>query len=74
MADFSEFAVPSADWMALEPTLSNPPDIPVLELKQMINKTREASAAQAMIDEGRCTSQSNINPLWLVENGSPFAI
>ena len=73
MADFSEFAAPSADWIALKPTLSNSLDMSVLELKHMINKNREASAAQAIIEEGRCISQSNTNPFGQREKGLPFS-
>ena len=62
MADFSEFAAPSVDWIALEPTLPKIPDLSAVELKQMVNKSREALAAQAMTDEGRRASQGGISP------------
>ncbi|EAU37572.1 conserved hypothetical protein [Aspergillus terreus NIH2624] len=52
MADFSEYTGPSAEWVALEPTLPAPPDLSVEELKAASNKFREQAAAQAMVDEG----------------------
>lgn len=48
MADFSEYTGPSADWIALEPTLPKIPEVGVEELKQMLNKNREELAAQGM--------------------------
>lgn len=48
MADFSEYTGPSADWIALEPTLPKMPEVGVEELKQMLNKNREELAAQGM--------------------------
>ncbi|KAJ5159572.1 uncharacterized protein N7482_006576 [Penicillium canariense] len=50
MADFSEYTGPSEDWLALEPTLPPMPSLPLLELRQMINKGREELAAQGMIN------------------------
>jgi acetyl esterase/lipase len=53
MADFSEYAGPSAEWLALEPTLPAPPkDLSIEQLKALLNKGREDSAAQDMIDQG----------------------
>ncbi|KAJ5783080.1 Alpha/beta hydrolase fold-3 [Penicillium paradoxum] len=53
MADFSEYTGPSAEWLALEPTLGDlPKDLSVEELKALLNKGREESAAQDMIDQG----------------------
>lgn len=48
MADFSEYTGPSADWIALEPTLPKLPDVGPEELKQIVNTTREELAAQGM--------------------------
>jgi hypothetical protein len=48
MADFTEYAGPSADWVALEPSLPKLPNLPVEELKQLLNKSREDIAAQGM--------------------------
>lgn len=48
MADFSEYNGPSADWIALEPTLPQMPELGVEELKQMLNKNREELSAQGM--------------------------
>ncbi|KAJ5813017.1 hypothetical protein N7447_010040 [Penicillium robsamsonii] len=51
MADFTRYGTPSAEWVALEATLPEPPkDLSVGQLKALINKGREASAAQDMID------------------------
>src|ERR1700712_971703 len=53
MADFSEYAGPSAEWLALEPTLPAPPkDLSIEQLKALLNKGREDSAAQDMVDQG----------------------
>ncbi|KAJ5953305.1 hypothetical protein N7454_000201 [Penicillium verhagenii] len=52
MADFTEYGVPSAEWLALEPSLPQMPDLPLVELIAFINKGREEIAAQAMIDQG----------------------
>ncbi|KAL5356377.1 Alpha/Beta hydrolase protein [Aspergillus floccosus] len=52
MADFSEYTGPSAEWLALEPTLPALPDLSVEELKAASNKVREQAAAQAMVNEG----------------------
>ena len=48
MADYTEYAAPSADWVALEPSLPKLPDVSLEELKQLLNKSREDIAAQAM--------------------------
>ncbi|KAJ5811450.1 hypothetical protein N7474_007751 [Penicillium riverlandense] len=49
MADFSEYAGPSADWVALEPTLpALPQNLWALEMKELINKNREELAAKGM--------------------------
>jgi hypothetical protein len=58
MADFSEYTGPSAEWVALEPTLPAPPDLSVEELKAASNKFREQAAAQAMVDEGELPDPS----------------
>ncbi|CAI7657585.1 unnamed protein product [Penicillium discolor] len=51
MADFTEYGTPSAEWIALEATLPEPPkDLSVEQLKELLNKGREASAAQDMSD------------------------
>ena len=53
MADFTEYGRPSAEWIALEPTLPKVPgDLSAEHLKELLNKGREASAAQDMIDLG----------------------
>ncbi|CAG8182383.1 unnamed protein product [Penicillium olsonii] len=53
MADFSEYTGPSAEWLALEATLpAMPTDLSVAQMKEMLNKSREESAAQDMIDQG----------------------
>ncbi|KAJ5650393.1 uncharacterized protein N7484_004116 [Penicillium longicatenatum] len=56
MADFTEYGVPSAEWLALERTLPQMPDLPPKELKAFVNKGREDLAAQAMIDQGLSSS------------------
>jgi hypothetical protein len=53
MADFTEYATPSAEWIALEPSLPKIPDVSVEELKQIVNKGREDIAAQGM-SKGQC--------------------
>lgn len=53
MADFTEYATPSAEWIALEPSLPKLPDVSVEELKQIVNKGREDIAAQGM-SKGQC--------------------
>ncbi|KAJ6183963.1 hypothetical protein N7519_005264 [Penicillium mononematosum] len=51
MADFTEYGRPSAEWVALEPTLPElPKDLSVEQLKALLNKGRETSAAQDMAD------------------------
>lgn len=53
MADFSEYTGPSAEWLALEPILPQPPkDLSVEELKGLLNKGREETSAQDMINQG----------------------
>lgn len=52
MADFSEYTGPSADWIALEPTLPPLPDLPILELRSLVNKGREELAAHGMKNIG----------------------
>ena len=52
MADFTKYGVPSAEWLALEPTLPKMPDLPPTQLRDFLNKNREDIAAQAMIDQG----------------------
>ncbi|KAF3384269.1 hypothetical protein F1880_002990 [Penicillium rolfsii] len=48
MADFSQYTGPSADWIALEPTLRPLPNLPILELRDLVNKDREELAARGM--------------------------
>ncbi|OQE44155.1 hypothetical protein PENCOP_c002G07253 [Penicillium coprophilum] len=51
MADFTEYGIPSTEWVTLEPTLPEPPkDLSVEQLKALLNKSREASAAKDMLD------------------------
>jgi hypothetical protein len=52
MADFSQYTGPSADWVALEPTLPAMPNVGLEELKQIVNKGREDIAAQGIADQG----------------------
>lgn len=53
MADFSAYAGPSAEWLALEPTLpAIPENLSVEQLKTLVNKGREEGAAQDMFDQG----------------------
>ncbi|KXG52738.1 Alpha/beta hydrolase fold-3 [Penicillium griseofulvum] len=50
MADFTEYGTPSAEWVALEPTLPElPKNLSVEQLKALVNKGREVSAAEDMI-------------------------
>ncbi|CDM31289.1 hypothetical protein DTO013E5_78 [Penicillium roqueforti] len=53
MADFTEYGRPSAEWIDLEPTLPKlPTDLSAEQLKALLNKGRETSAAQDMINIG----------------------
>ncbi|KAJ5184241.1 hypothetical protein N7492_001857 [Penicillium capsulatum] len=52
MADFSEYTGPSADWIALEPSLPKAPDLPLDQLIQFVNKDREERAAETMVSSG----------------------
>ncbi|KAJ5560799.1 hypothetical protein N7535_008996 [Penicillium sp. DV-2018c] len=53
MADFSAYTGPSAEWLALEATLpAIPDDLTVEQLKAFMNKARDESAAQDMINLG----------------------
>lgn len=53
MADYSEFSTPTEEWIAYEKTLPPPPtDLDVHAMKDMINRAREESAANAMVNEG----------------------
>lgn len=52
MADFSQYTGPSADWIALEPTLPPMPNLPLLELRSLVNKGREELAAHGMTKIG----------------------
>lgn len=52
MADFSQYTGPSADWIALEPTLPPIPNLPILELRALVNKGREELAAHSMANIG----------------------
>ncbi|OJJ81308.1 alpha/beta hydrolase [Aspergillus glaucus CBS 516.65] len=53
MADFSEYTGPSPEWLALEPTLPQPPkNLSVEELKALLNKSREETSTQDMIHQG----------------------
>lgn len=52
MADFSEFTGPSAEWLALEPTLPPQPALSIEELQKVTNGVRENAATQARINEG----------------------
>lgn len=51
MADFTEYGRPSAEWIALESTLPEAPkNLSVEQMKALVNKGREATAAQDMVD------------------------
>lgn len=52
MYDFSEYTGPSADWVALEPTIPPMPQLPILELRDLVNKGREELAAHGMTNIG----------------------
>ncbi|KAJ5366341.1 hypothetical protein N7541_000282 [Penicillium brevicompactum] len=53
MADFSEYAGPSVEWLAVEAVLPAPPTgLSIEQMKDLQNKGREDSAAQDMIDQG----------------------
>ncbi|KAJ5647767.1 hypothetical protein N7490_004139 [Penicillium lividum] len=52
MADFTEYGVPSAEWLALEPSLPQIPELAPRQLRDLVNKGREELAAQSMIDQG----------------------
>ncbi|KAJ5497398.1 Alpha/beta hydrolase fold-3 [Penicillium fimorum] len=72
MADFTEYGTPSAEWVVLEPTLPEPPkDLSVAELKASVNKGREESAAQDMID-GLSTAVQLDNHTIIARDGTPL--
>jgi acetyl esterase/lipase len=53
MSDFSQYAGPSPEWVTLAATLPAPPQgLSIEQLKTLLNKDREESAAQDMIDQG----------------------
>lgn len=52
MADFSEYTGPSADWIALEPSLPKVPELALDRLIHVLNKDREDRAAEAMVEQG----------------------
>ncbi|GAQ04004.1 carboxylesterase NlhH [Aspergillus lentulus] len=53
MADYSEYSIPTEEWIALEKTLPPPPtNLDVHALKDMFNRAREERAANAMVNEG----------------------
>jgi hypothetical protein len=54
MADYSEYSIPTEEWIALEKTLPPPAtDLDVHAMKEMFNRAREERAANAMVNEGR---------------------
>jgi hypothetical protein len=54
MADYSEYSIPTEEWIALEKTLPPPAtNLDVQALKDMFNRAREERAANAMVNEGR---------------------
>ena len=67
MADFSEYTGPSADWIALEPTLPPMPNLPILELRSLVNKGREELAAHGMKNIGRhaIMLEAELKSAWL---------
>ena len=62
MADFSQYTGPSADWIALEPTLRPLPNLPILELRALVNKDREELAARGMASIGMSIELTVLNP------------
>ncbi|KAJ5083478.1 hypothetical protein N7456_012905 [Penicillium angulare] len=52
MADFTEYGVPSAEWLALVPSLPQIPDLTAEQLRDLSNETREKTSAKAMVEEG----------------------
>jgi hypothetical protein len=53
MADYSEYGIPSAEWLALEPNIPPlPPYSSVDELKQITNGGREKVSAEEMVSQG----------------------
>lgn len=53
MADFTEYGVPSAEWLALVPSLPQVPDLSAEQLRDLSNSTRESASAKAMVEEGQ---------------------
>ncbi|KAJ6024174.1 hypothetical protein N7540_004971 [Penicillium herquei] len=52
MADFTEYGIPSAEWLAFEPSIPEAPKLSVEQLRESMNKSREAASATSMIEEG----------------------
>lgn len=53
MADFSEYGVPTQEWLAIEKTLpAKPEGLTPDQLKAIVNDLWEKTAAKAVIDEG----------------------
>ncbi|KAJ5638506.1 hypothetical protein N7528_000896 [Penicillium herquei] len=50
--DYTEYGIPSAEWLAFEPSLPEAPKLSVDQLRDSMNKSREAASATAMIEEG----------------------
>lgn len=51
--DFTEYGIPSADWVALEPTLPPvPAGLSVQQLKDVTNEGREKVSAEEMVSQG----------------------
>lgn len=52
--DFSRYTTPSAEWLALEPTLPAPLEgLGTAELKKFTNDGREAASAKQIVEQGR---------------------
>lgn len=78
MADFSEYTGPSADWIALEPTLPKLPDVGPEELRQIVNTMREELSAQGMASgqwcKCNCSRRDRDVTLAVDTSSSPIAL
>jgi acetyl esterase/lipase len=73
--DFSEYTGPSAEWLALEPTLpALPKDLSVEQLKALLNKGREESAAQDMINQGLSSLVQMHDHTVIARDGTPLEV
>lgn len=52
--DFTQYSAPSAEWLALEPSLPALPEgLSTEELKKLLNDGREAASAKQMVEQGK---------------------